>query len=82
MADIYDETFLGNADVPNQGKTTESSGAKGPPSTKNVIPADYQTDGTNSPRVTPSTTMAAANSTPGGGKSQYPDIQTYAEGSV
>jgi hypothetical protein len=79
MADTYDETFLGNATVPNTGKTVESSGAPSPPKTTNSNPANEKADGTASPRITTTTKMAAANSTPSGGKDQRPNIDSYTD---
>ncbi len=73
----YDETFLGNASVPQVGLATANPGTYSNPSGGGPPKAVSQTDGTANLGDTATTKMAAANSTPSGGKSQYPNVQHY-----
>ena len=63
MPQSFDDTFLGNANVPRSGgedvQTVSSPSGSG-----------TDADGTESPRVNTQTMQAAINSTPSGGKDQ------------
>lgn len=65
MPQQFNETFLGNADVPRSGGKDVTAAPSVPGSGKDA-------GGTDSPRVTPSTIQAGINSTPSGGKNQCP----------
>jgi hypothetical protein len=74
----YDETFLGNASVPTVGLVTGNPGTYTNPGTNKIPSTVAQTDGTNSPRVTTTTTMASPNSTPTG-KTHWPNVDSYVD---
>jgi hypothetical protein len=81
MAQSYNDTASVNGKVQKTGDTPESAAGKAP-SASNSNPANVQTDGTASPRVTTQTFQAPANSTPSGGKTEWPDIDSFSDGAV
>lgn len=74
MPQSFNETFLGNANVPRSGGEDVSAANSTPGGGKDV-------GGTDSPRVTVQTIQAGINSTPSGNKDQS-GAQHFAEGSV
>lgn len=71
MPQKFNDTFLGNANVPSVGNTSESAGPA-PPSASNKNGATSQADGTENMRAETQTKQAPINSTPSGGKDQRP----------
>lgn len=83
MADRYDEASMNNGPVGKQGTFSPASSAPSQPSGSNRNPATSQADGTASPRIVVETKDAPDNSTPSGGKNQWPSaVASYEESEV
>ena len=81
MPESFNDTFLGNANVPKTGGASMPTGPQ-PPSTRNSTGATTQADGTENMRADQKTKEGPTPSTPSGKDTRPAGVQTFNDDGV